>query len=167
VDGTAHFGGTLELGKVGAAGVAPFVPITVVEAAAYAGNFTTLRENLEGAVWFNPDNGEVIRSRYTSVLADLSLLAEADLTNQLTVWGLLGASAGIGDDPHALTSRFAKGSRPLQVEADGLSNDSCFFGLGANYKLSDSISIALGYRAEFRPDAHPQSSFGLASAFRF
>ncbi|MEI6676091.1 MAG: autotransporter domain-containing protein [Verrucomicrobiota bacterium] len=109
----------------------------------------------------------VNRDHYTSVLADLSLRAEADVTNQLTVWGLLGMSAGINDNPHALTARFAKGSRPFQTVADGLSNNSLVVGLGVTYKVNDSISVALGGRDEFRTNADPQTNFCLSSTFRF
>lgn len=60
VSGTATFGGTLELNQSGAA-IAPFVPVTVVSAAAYGGNIASLSENLDGTVWFNPGNGTVTR----------------------------------------------------------------------------------------------------------
>lgn len=109
----------------------------------------------------------VNRNHYASVLADLSLRAEVDVTHQLMVWALFGVSGGINDAPQILTARLAQGRRPFQVEAEGLANDSWFFGLGATYKISGSISLALGYRAEFRADADPQSSLGLASSFRF
>lgn len=109
----------------------------------------------------------VDEDHYNSLLADLSLLAEADVTNKVTVWGLLGVSAAISDDPHSLTARYAKGGRPFAATTDGLSNDSWFLGLGAIYKVSDSISVALGYRAEFRSDADAQSNVCLSSSFRF
>jgi hypothetical protein len=109
----------------------------------------------------------VDQDHYNSVLAELSLLAEAELTTELTVWGQLGGSAGIGDDPHALTAHFVKGSRPFTATAEGLANDSWFLGLGASYKLSESIRVGLGYRAEFRADADTQNSLNLSSTFRF
>ena len=40
--------------------------------------------------------------------------------------------------------RFASGSRSMPAEADGLSNDLWFVGLGANYKINDSILVGLG-----------------------
>ena len=109
----------------------------------------------------------VYADHYTSVLAELSLRAEASLTNKLGVWGQLGISGGIGDTPHVLTARFAKGSRPFQTTADGLSNDAAFCGVGVTYQLSGSVSVALGYRAEFRSDAGSFNGVNLASSFRF
>jgi outer membrane autotransporter protein len=109
----------------------------------------------------------VDQDHYNSMLADLSLLAEVELTNELRVWGQVGGSAGIGDDPHVITAHFAKGSRPFTATAEGLSNDSWFLGLGASYKFSESIRVGLGYRAEFRSDADTQNSLNLSSSFRF
>jgi autotransporter-associated beta strand protein len=60
ISGNATFGGALELNQPGPA-IAPFVPVTVVSASVYAGNITSLSENLDGAVWFNPGNGTVTR----------------------------------------------------------------------------------------------------------
>ncbi|MEI7912858.1 MAG: autotransporter outer membrane beta-barrel domain-containing protein, partial [Verrucomicrobiota bacterium] len=109
----------------------------------------------------------VAADHYNSALAELSLRAEADLTHKLGLSAEAGLSAGIGDDPHTLTARFAKGSRAFQASADGISNDNIFLGLGATYKVSDSISVALGYRAEFRSDAGTFNGVHLASSFRF
>lgn len=61
VSGVATFNGSLVLNQLGSAAIAPFVPVTVVSASGYAGNITSLSENLEGAVWFNPGNGSVTR----------------------------------------------------------------------------------------------------------
>lgn len=60
VSGSAMFNGALELNQSGAT-IAPFVPVTVVSASAYSGNITSLSENLDGAVFFNPGNGTVTR----------------------------------------------------------------------------------------------------------
>ena len=109
----------------------------------------------------------VSRNNYNSVLADLSLRAEASVTNKLAVWGQIGATSGIGDDPQVLTARFVKGSRPFQASADGLSADSVYLGLGASYKISDSISVALGYRVEYRSEDGNYNGVSLSSSFRF
>jgi uncharacterized protein with beta-barrel porin domain len=109
----------------------------------------------------------VSSDHYTSVLAELSLRAEATLTRKLGMWGQLGISGGIGDNPQVLTARFANGSRPFQTTADGLSNDAAFCAVGVTYQISRSISVALGYRAEFRSDAGTFNGVNLASSFRF
>ena len=109
----------------------------------------------------------VDRNHYDSALAEFGILAEADLTHNLTLWGQLGASTGLGQNPQAITARFATGSRPMQAEVDGLSNDLWFIGLGAKYNINDAISVALGYRIEFRSDADNQNTVNLSSTFRF
>jgi hypothetical protein len=60
ITGSATFNGALVLNQLGSA-IAPFVPVTVVSASAYAGNITSLSENLDGVVFFNPGNGTVTR----------------------------------------------------------------------------------------------------------
>ena len=58
VGGTATFGGTLDLNQLSP--LTPFVPLQVVAAGSYAGNFTALTENLDGSAWFNPTDGTVM-----------------------------------------------------------------------------------------------------------
>lgn len=59
VSGTATFGGTLDLSQAGVGPVPTLTPIQVVQAANYAGNFSSITEDLDGAVFFNPLRGEV------------------------------------------------------------------------------------------------------------
>ena len=120
-----------------------------------------------GAAPGSPIALAVSRNNYNSVLADLSLRAEADLSSKLAVWGQLGMTSGIGDNPQVLTARFVKGSRPFQASADGLSNDTVYLGLGASYKINDSISVALGYRVEYRSEDGNYNGVSLSSSFRF
>ena len=61
VAGTAKFGGSLDLTQLGTDSITPFVPVQVVTATRYDGAIGSLTENLEGAVWFNPQNGTVTR----------------------------------------------------------------------------------------------------------
>jgi autotransporter-associated beta strand protein len=61
ITGSATFNGALVLNQLGATPIAPFVPVTVVSASSYAGNITSLSENLDGVVFFNPGNGTVTR----------------------------------------------------------------------------------------------------------
>ncbi len=59
VSGAATFGGTLDLSQAGADPVPSLTPIQIVLAASYSGNFSSIAEDLDGAVWFNPVRGEV------------------------------------------------------------------------------------------------------------
>ncbi len=107
------------------------------------------------------------RDHHDAALAELGLLAEAALTSDLTLWGQFGASVGIGDSTHGVTGHFAEGSRAMHADADGLSNNLWFIGLGATYDINDSISVGFGFRSEFRSGAGNQNGFNLSSSFRF
>ena len=109
----------------------------------------------------------VDRNHYDSALAEFGILAEADITRNLTLWGQLGASAGLGQNPQAITARFATGNRQMQAGAEGLSNDLWFIGLGTHYQINDAISVGLGIRSEFRSGADNQNGVNLSSTFRF
>ena len=81
VGGTATFGGALDLNQLSA--IAPFVPVQVVAAGAYAGNFTTLTENLDGAAWFNPSAGTVMSLVFPPAAGGTLW---GTTTNQTAVW---------------------------------------------------------------------------------
>ncbi len=59
VSGNAHFDGALDLTQRGNPTFSPLSPINLVSASSYSGNITSLTENLDGAVWFNPGNGNL------------------------------------------------------------------------------------------------------------
>ena len=61
VTGNANFGGLLEVHQLGVDGIESMVPLQVVQAASYSGNFSALNENLDGVVFFNPSNGTLTR----------------------------------------------------------------------------------------------------------
>ncbi len=140
------------------------VPAFCIHAA--TGSMDSFSENSNPAAG-SPIALAVGTDHYTSVLAELSLRGEVVMTSKLAVSGQLGISGGIGDDPHVLTARFAKGSRPFQASSDALSNNFAFCGVSATYQLSSSASVALGYRAEFRSDAGTFNGLNLMSSFRF
>jgi uncharacterized protein with beta-barrel porin domain len=104
---------------------------------------------------------------YHSTVAELSLRAEADLTARLTAHGMVGVSAGLNDDPAALTARFATGSRPMRATATGLDEDALFIGLGATWRVRDNIGLGLNWRADFRSGADMENTVGLSTGFQF
>ena len=110
---------------------------------------------------------DVDRDNDQSLLAEVSLLAEADITRQLVVSGLLGASAGCRDNTHELSGHFATGQRPLRANADGLSDDSLFIGAGATYHINAACRVNLGYRSEFRSGSNNLNGINLSSTIRF
>lgn len=61
VGGTATFNGTLALKQSGLGQIDAFVPLQLVSAAEYKGNFSSLAENLDGTIFFNPENGTITR----------------------------------------------------------------------------------------------------------
>ena len=107
---------------------------------------------------------------YHSALAEFSLLAEAKLTHQLTLQGIVGVNASLGDDHRTLNARFAQsGANGRQIigTSDGLSDSSVVLGLGAIHQFTDTLSAALSYRAEFRDNSDSQQGVSLSSSFRF
>jgi autotransporter-associated beta strand protein len=110
---------------------------------------------------------EVGRDSHDSLLFEMAVLAETDLTEKLSVWSQLGFNAGISENPHIINSVFAKGSRQMTTGADGLTDDLIFIGFGAEYRINESISIGAGYRGEFRPSHHTEHGFSISSSFRF
>ena len=110
---------------------------------------------------------DVGSDNYSTTLAELSVRAEADLTSRLTVRGLLGLSAEVDGDTHRISATFVSGDRPMSTTAEGLSGDLIFVGMEADYRVTDSLSAHLGYRAEFREDAETQIGLNCSSTFRF
>jgi uncharacterized protein with beta-barrel porin domain len=101
------------------------------------------------------------------LLAEIGLAAETDLTDQLTIRGQLGFNVGIGEDSYDISASFAKGSRPIHADAKGLSDDLMFIDLDASYRINESVSVGVGYRAEIRSDVHAQQGCNISSTFRF
>jgi hypothetical protein len=110
---------------------------------------------------------DVDKDHDQSLLAEFSLLAEADITRQLVLSGLLGATAGCRDNTHELSGHFVSGQRPLRAQADGLSDDSWFVGVGATYHVNDACRVSLGYRSEFRSGTDNLNAINLSSTIRF
>ncbi|WP_193211379.1 autotransporter domain-containing protein [Luteolibacter marinus] len=81
VSGGATFGGMLELNQLGES-LASYVPIQVVDAGSYTGNFSSLVSNLDGVVWFNPGNGTVTLISG----ADGTSSPSGGTANQRSVW---------------------------------------------------------------------------------
>jgi hypothetical protein len=61
VTGSAAFGGSLDLHKTGVGEIELLVPLQLIRAGSYTGNFSSLTEDLEGLVLFNPANGTITR----------------------------------------------------------------------------------------------------------
>jgi autotransporter-associated beta strand protein len=139
--GTAMFGGTLNLNQLSP--ITPFVPVQVVAAGAYVGNFTTLTENLDGAAWFNTANGTVMTLTLPTATSDGTLYGAT--ANQTAVWtslyddvidpGLSNVTALPGGG-YSLTSGIADANNP-----DLLNALSASFGPnGLNAAMLDRLS---------------------------
>lgn len=109
----------------------------------------------------------VEENHYHAAMAELGIRAEADLTSELTIRGMLGCSVDLLNDTEVLSARFAKGIRPMNADAQGLSDDVLFIGLGTTYQFSENIAVGLDWRAEIRSGADVRNGFNLTSTFRF
>ena len=163
--GSANFAGTLDLNQVGPA-VTPFVSIHVVDAAAYSGNFTTLTENLDGAVWFNPASGNIMRIAIPSIGNSLF----GATTNQSAAWvalyddvidpGITNVSVVPGGTPgYGITSGIANGNNPDLLWA--LTSSTAAGGLNASLlnHLSPEVYVGLSDYALQATRSHQRSAF--------
>jgi len=121
-----------------------------------------------GAAPGSPIALNVERTNHDALLFEMGLCTEIDLTHRLTAWGQIGLDAGMnGDNPRSIDAAFVQGSRLMRAQSEGLGDDLLFIGLGLDYRLSDSVSLGIGYRSEFR-QAHPaEQGCNVSSTFRF
>lgn len=120
-----------------------------------------------GATSGSPIALVVNRINNESLMAEASLIAEADVTGKLTLRGQAGVSSGLRDQSRSVTARFADGSRPMTMQASGLSDNAVFLGFGATYRFTDAVSLGLNYRAEFRSGSNPYNSVNLGVTMGF
>ena len=85
VAGRATFGGTLQLHQLGAGEIEAMVPVQLIQAGSYSGNFAHMTEDLDGIVFFNPANGSITRFE---LAGSASLLSHAT-ANQASTWAAL------------------------------------------------------------------------------
>ena len=91
-----------------------------------------------------------------------------EVNAKLALWGEGGINIGLlGDDGRVLGASFAKGSRGMRAEADGLDEDSLYLGCGAVYQISDDIRVGIGYRTDIRSGAEAQQEVRFSSSWRF
>jgi uncharacterized protein with beta-barrel porin domain len=110
---------------------------------------------------------DVSRDRHESLLLELGLLAQVEVNARLALWGEGGVNIGLLDDGRVLGASFAKGSRGMRAEADGLDDDSLYLGCGAIYQITQDVRVAIGYRADVRSGAESQQELRLSSSWRF
>ncbi len=119
VTGSAAFGGSLELHKTGVGEIELLVPLQLIRAGSYTGNFSSLTEDLEGLVLFNPANGTITR---IILDGDASLLSGVNRSHASTWLALYDdvIDPGVnnitprpgGVPPFDLTSGFASTTDP-------------------------------------------------------
>jgi uncharacterized protein with beta-barrel porin domain len=107
------------------------------------------------------------KDSYQNAIAEISLRAEAEITNTLTAHGLLGFSVAIRDHDSALSATFTPGGRPFRASAAGLDGDAFFLGLGAEWSVRENLGLGIHWRADFRADAETENQVGLSTSFRF
>ena len=110
---------------------------------------------------------DVNRDRYESLLLELGLLSQVQVDAKLTLWGEGGVNLGLLDEDRILSACFAKGSREMSAEADGLNEDSFYLGCGTTYQITDDIRAGIGYRVDIRSEAQAQQEVRLSSSWRF
>lgn len=115
VTGTASFGGVLEISRLGLEEIEALVPLQLVEAAAYSGNFSALNENLEGVVFFDPTNGSITRLGFD----DGAALLGRSTANQASTWIALYDDV---IDPGTRNAFYLPGQRPPYTVTSGIAS---------------------------------------------
>ncbi len=110
---------------------------------------------------------DVNRDRHDALLLELGLLSRVDVNPKLALWGEGGLNFGLLDDSRALGARFAKGSRGMRAESEGLDDDSLYLGFGAVYQITGNVHAVIGYRADIRSGAEAQQELRVSSSWRF
>lgn len=110
---------------------------------------------------------KVDRDSYDQWTLEIGVAATASLTEQFTLNGQLGINAGLGSETHDINSSFVKGNRSITAEADGLTDDLFYLGLGLKYRVTQGITLGLNYRSDFRPSHPVEQGCNLSTAFRF
>lgn len=172
--GSAVLSGTLELNKLGAAEIAAFVPVQIIAAGSYSGNFSSLQEDLAGVVLFNPLNGSITR---LGGAGEGELLAGATINRASTFTALYDDVIDPGTSnvayrpgltpPFALQSGIASDEDPRLLWA--LSASITPGGLNAALldRLSPEVYAGLGDYAGQATRTHRRTAFqapALASA---
>ncbi len=143
--------------------------VRLIPSAGFRAAFATMDGFTEstGSAAGSPIALTVGRDHQEHMIAECGLTAETDINDRLVGWAHLGFSAGIGEDSHVLQASFANGSRPMRASTDGLSDDLIRLGLGAEYRMSDSVRIHFGYQAELNSGASTMQGFNVSTSFRF
>ena len=105
--------------------------------------------------------------RHESMLLELALRAETDLSPELRLRGQLGANLGLIEQDHLFQARFLDGNRLMRIRSEGLGQDLLFLDLSSEYRFHPLGSVGLGYRVEFRPSHPALQAVTLTIVYRF
>jgi autotransporter-associated beta strand protein len=116
VTGGAQYGGRLDLRKWGAGEIEAMVPVQLIGAGTYTGNFDSLTEDLAGEIIFNPANGSITRLD----LGNGGSFLTAATANQASVWAALYDDVV---DPGTANVRYRADRFPPYQVTGGIASD--------------------------------------------
>lgn len=170
ITGSAAFGGSLDLRKIGGGEIELLVPLQLIRAGSYAGNFSSLTEDLEGLVLFNPANGSITR---ITLEGDASLLSGVN-NSRTSTWLALyddvidpGVNNVIprpgGAPPFDLTSGIASTTDPDLLWALAASLSPTGLDRALLDRLSPAVYTSLPEYALQATRTHRRSAFNAPS----
>lgn len=109
----------------------------------------------------------VSNEKYHSLLLEISLRGEMQVSSEVTISGVAGFAALVNDDENIIRARFVDGSRPMNVMAPGIENDAFFLGTGVEWRIMNDWSLGLNWRSDFREGAKTEYRVGISATVSF
>ena len=109
----------------------------------------------------------VSNEKYHSLLLEISLRGEMQVSSEVTISGVAGFAALVNDDENIIRARFVDGSRPMNVMAPGIENDALFLGTGVEWRIMNDWSLGLNWRSDFREGAKIEYRAGISASVSF
>ena len=101
-----------------------------------------------------------------SLLLELGVDAEFDLTERIILNSHLGVLADLRGSDDTVSASYAGGGLPVAVNAPGIDNEAFTLGIGASFDVNETTRVNLDWRSELRDgsqDAHLFSLGGLVT----
>lgn len=102
-----------------------------------------------------------------SLLLDLALAAEFDLTEKATLSANLGYLHDFRNTGNMITGRYLGGGNPVRVLGQGIDDQAFVIGLGAWYDINSSFRLGINWRSAFYSSSKTTNSLGFGGSFEF
>jgi len=101
------------------------------------------------------------------LLFELGVVAEFDLSDRATLSAQLGYQADLRSSGNRINGRYLGGGLPVSVLAPGIGNQALIFALGADIDVTESCSVGIHWRTEFRDSSQNLNLLSLSTGLTF